>query len=255
MPAPSRRTRGRRAFALGGAAFLATALLGTGSAVADQQGGSRQDVYVTPRGSDSAPGTQARPVRTVERAQELVRQRAPRLTSDLTVHLAPGVFRLDRPLTLDARDSGANGHRIIWQGSGQTVLSGGRQVTGWRPVPGRPGLYSAPEPAGSDNTRQLYVNGVREQRAQGPLPVSLKATSTGYTASADTLAHWRNPGDIEMVYTAGEALWNVERAGLGQWTEPRCPIGSVSGTTVTMAQPCWDNSTRRVVFPDIPGAR
>jgi hypothetical protein len=253
MPTPSRRTGHRRALALGGAVFLATALLGTGSAAADQQGGSRQDVYVTPHGSDSAPGTQARPVRTVERAQELVRQRAPRLTTDLTVHLAPGVFRLTKPLTLDARDSGANGHRIIWQGSGQTVLSGGRQVTGWRPVPGRPGLYSAPAPAGLDNTRQLYVNGVREQRTQGPLPVSLKATSTGYTASADTLAHWRNPADIEMVYTAGEALWNVERAGLGQWTEPRCPIGSVSGTTVTMAQPCWDNSTRRIVFPDIPG--
>jgi hypothetical protein len=253
MTTTARRTGRRRAFALVGAVFLATGLLGAGSAIADQRGGSRQDVYVTPRGSDSAPGTQFRPVRTVERAQELVRQRASRLTTDLTVHLAPGVFRLEKPLVLDSRDSGANGHRIIWQGSGQTVLSGGRQVTGWSPVPGRTGLYSAPEPAGMDNTRQLYVNGVREQRAQGPLPVSLKATDTGYTASADTLAHWRNPSDIEMVYTAGEALWNVQRAGLGQWTEPRCPIGSASGTTVTMAQPCWDNSTRRVVFPDIPG--
>ena len=174
MTTRARRTGHRRAFALVGAVFLATGLLGAGSAIADQFGGSRQDVYVTPRGSDYAPGTQFRPVRTVERAQELVRQRAPRLTADLTVHLAPGVFRLDKPLVLDSRDSGANGHRIIWQGSGQTVLSGGRQVTGWRPVPGRAGLYSAPEPAGMDNTRQLYVDGVREQRAQGPLPVSLR---------------------------------------------------------------------------------
>ena len=54
-------------------------------------------------------------------------------------------------------------------------------------------------------------------------------------------------------YTAGEALWNVRRYGLGQWTEPRCPVASISGTTITMAQPCWDNSTKRVIFPNIPG--
>ncbi|MFD1047951.1 hypothetical protein ACFQ1S_21650 [Kibdelosporangium lantanae] len=82
---------------------------------------------------------------------------------------------------------------------------------------------------------------------------TLTATATGYTASADTLAHWRNPTNIELVYTAGEALWNIQRYGLGQWTEPRCDIGSVDGTTITMVQPCWDNSTKRVVFPNIPG--
>ncbi|HEY4571144.1 MAG TPA: right-handed parallel beta-helix repeat-containing protein, partial [Kribbella sp.] len=126
-------------------------------------------------------------------------------------------------------------------------------VTGWLPVRGRPGLWSAPAPRGLDNTRQLYVNGVRAQRARGPVPVTLTATPTGYTASADTIAHWRNPTDVEFVYTAGEAMWNLQRYGLGQWTEPRCPIGSTTGTTITMAQPCWDNSTKRVEFPDIPG--
>ncbi len=211
------------------------------------------DVYVSPYGSDSAPGTVFRPVRTVQRAQELVRTRDQNLTTDLTVHLAPGVFRLSAPLTLTAADSGSNGHRVIWQGSGATELSGGRQVTGWHPVPGRPGLFAAPAPAGLDNTRQLYVNGVREQRARGTVPVTLTATDTGYTASAPTMAGWRDPGDIEFVYTAGEALWNLQRDGLGQWTEPRCPIASISGTTITMAQPCWDNSTKRVIFPNIPG--
>src|SRR5581483_10255131 len=37
------------------------------------------------------------------------------------------------------------------------------------------------------------------------------------------------------------------------WTEPRCPIHSISGTAITMAQPCWDNSTKRVMLPN--GAR
>ncbi len=212
-----------------------------------------QDVYVAPFGSDNAPGTAGQPVRTVQRAQQLIRARDQHLNADLTVHLAPGTFLLSQPLVLTSADSGSNGHRVIWQGSDGTVLSGARQVTGWRPVPGRPGLYEAPAPAGLDNTRQLYVNGMREQRAQGTIPVTLTATATGYTASAPTMASWRNPSDIEFVYTAGEALWNVRRYGLGQWTEPRCPIASISGTTITMAQPCWDNSTKRVVFPNIPG--
>lgn len=232
--------------------LLAAAALTIGSATIAQGSPGSQDVYVAPWGSDHAPGTAFRPVRTPQQARDLVRERAAHLRADLTVHLAPGVFRLSEPLTLDARDSGGNGHRIIWQGTG-SELNGGERVTGWRPVGGRPGLFSAPAPAGLDNTRQLYVDGVRAQRARGPLPVKLTATPTGYTADAPALAKWRNPKDIELVYTAGEALWNVQRYGLGQWTEPRCPLGSVDGTTVTMAQPCWDNSTKRVLFPDIPG--
>jgi Fibronectin type III domain len=211
------------------------------------------DVYVSPLGSDHGPGTWWLPVRTLQRARDLVRTRDQHLTHDLTVHVYPGVTRLSEPLVLDARDSGSNGHRVIWQGAQGAEISGGKQVTGWHQVPGRPGLWAAPAPRGLDNTRQLYVDGAREQRARGPLPVTLTATPTGYTASADTLAQWRNPSDVEFVYTAGEAMWNLQRYGLGQWTEPRCPIGAVAGTTITMAQPCWDNSTRRVEFPDIPG--
>jgi hypothetical protein len=206
-----------------------------------------QDVYVSPSGSDHGPGRAGRPVRTLERARDLVRSRHP--AGDLTVHLGPGVHRLSRPLALDARDSGTGGHRVVWQGSRGTVISGGRQVTHW--TRGKNGVWSAPAPVAQ--TRQLYVDGVRAQRARGHVPVNLTATDTGYTASADMLSTWRNPGDIEFVYTAGEQMWNVERYGLGQWTEPRCPVASVSGTTITMAQPCWDNSTKRVEFPDIPG--
>lgn len=118
---------------------------------------------------------------------------------------------------------------------------------------GRPGLWSAPAPAGLDNTRQLYVNGVRASRTSGTLPVALTPTATGYTASSDTLAHWRDPSDLEFVYTGGAKVFNSVSDGLGGWTEPRCPVASVTGTTITMAQPCWDNSMKRVDFPNIPG--
>ncbi|MFF4488629.1 fibronectin type III domain-containing protein [Streptomyces sp. NPDC001544] len=211
------------------------------------------DVYVSPVGDDHADGTVKHPVRTLERARDLVRARVADLHGDLTVHLAPGTYRQSEPLVLDARDSGTGGHRVVWQGGDGTVVSGGSRVTGWHPVAGRTGLWSAPAPRGLTDTRQLYVDGVRAQRARGAVPVTLTQTATGYEASSDTIAHWKHPSDAEFVYTSGEALWNVERNGLGQWTEPRCRIAAAEGTTITMAQPCWDNSNKRVEFPNIPG--
>src|SRR5256885_2329097 len=135
------------------------------SASATTQGNA--DIWVAAWGSDSAPGTVARPVRGPQRARDLVRTRVAGMTSDLTVHVLPGVYRLTAPLELGAEDSGTGGHRVIWRGLGDAVFSGGRQVIGWHPVPGRPGLFAAHAPAGLDNTRQLYVNGVRAQRARG----------------------------------------------------------------------------------------
>jgi hypothetical protein len=214
---------------------------------------SSPDVYVAPYGNDHAQGDARHPVRTLGRAQDLVRERDQHLTADLTVHLTDGTYRLSEPLALDSRDSGSGGHQVIWQGTGKTVISGGRQVTGWHEVPGQSGLWAAPEPQGLSNTRQLYVDGVRATRAAGTVPVTLTKTATGYTASSDALAKWPDIAGAEFVYTSGESLWNVVRDGLGQWTQPRCDIASASGTTVTMVQPCWDNSNKRVEFPDIPG--
>ncbi|MCX4420660.1 fibronectin type III domain-containing protein [Streptomyces mirabilis] len=226
--------------------------LGIPGAVSSAQPAT-SDLYVSTSGNDHANGTARHPVRTLERARDLVRERVTGMKGDLTVHLASGTYRQTEPLTLDARDSGTGGHQVIWQGTGNTVVSGGRQVQGWRPVTGRPGLWSAPAPQGLTDTRQLYVDGVRAQRARGTVPVTLTQTATGYTASSDTLAHWKHPSDAEFVYTSGESLWNVERNGLGQWTEPRCRIAAAEAATITMVQPCWDNSNKRVEFPDIPG--
>lgn len=58
-------------------------------------------------------------------------------------------------------------------------------------------------------------------------------------------------GTPEFVYTGGEPYWSLSTGGLGAWTEPRCPVASISGTTITMAEPCWDNSTERA--PGIDG--
>jgi hypothetical protein len=133
------------------------------------------------------------------------------------------------------------------------IISGAVQVTGWKLADAKRNLWQAPAPSALVNSRQLYVNGVRAKRAQGPVPVALQMTPTGYIAADATMSHWKNISDIEFVYTGGNSVWNLPSEGLGSWTQPRCPIASIQGTTITMAQPCWNNSTKRVMLPN--GAR
>src|SRR6202042_2772907 len=116
----------------------------------------------------------------------------------------------------------------------QPIVSGGVQVTGWKLADAKKNLWSASAPAGLQNTRQLYVNGVRAERTKGRLPVKLTETATGYTASSPLMASWKNPSDIEFVYTGGNAFWSERSWGLGPWTEPRCPVSKIDGTTITM---------------------
>ena len=245
------RTRPRLLLTLAAATACALAGPGLARGASAAIAPAAKVIYAAPGGSGPA-CSPAQPC-SVDGAQRMIRLLDGDMQRDLTVQLAPGTYRLTAPLTLDARDAGSNGHTITWQGAPGTVFSGGRQVTGWSPVAGSPGEWSAPAPEGLTDTRQLYVDGVRAQRARGQVPVTLTKTATGYTASSDALASWHDASAMEFVYTAGEALWNLQRDGLGQWTEPRCPIASISGTTITMAQPCWDNSNKRVEFPDIPG--
>lgn len=211
-------------------------------------------IYVSPSGSDANPGTADSPVKTVARAQELVRQVDGDMAADVTVELADGTYQMSSPLQLDARDSGTNGHNVVWTAApgARPVLSGGEQVTGWHLSDASRNIWAATVPAGLQ-TRQLYVNGVRGQRAAGPLPVHLTRTATGYTADSDLLSTWRNPDDLEFVYSGGAPYWSLKTGGEGAWTEPRCPVASISGTTITMAQPCWDNSMLRPTRTDGSG--
>ncbi len=221
------------AAALGAVTVAATAAL-----IAHPAGAATQaTIYVSPSGNDANAGTApSQPVRTLQRARDLVRTLDGSMTGDLVVSLANGTYRLSQPLTLDARDSGTNGHRVIWTAASgaRPVISGGIPITGWHKGSGN--LWSAPAPAGL-RTRQLYVNGVRATRASGPLPTKITSTtSKGYTTGDATMDNWRNPKDIEFVYTAG----------LGGWTEPRCPVSAIAPTAITMAQPCWANTNFRL---------
>jgi hypothetical protein len=193
-------------------------------------------LYVAPDGRGAA-CSQPAPC-SIDAAQAKVRSLTRSMSSDIVVQLAGGTYRLTKTLSFTAADSGTGGHQVIWQAApgAHPVLSGGRQVTGWRLVDPATGLWSAPV---TGSTRQLYLNGARIPVAQGTAPVALTQTKTGFTAADTSYAGWRDPSGVEFVFTGGN----------GAWTQSRCRVASIQGTQITMQQPCWDNITNRPTPP------
>jgi Fibronectin type III domain len=193
-------------------------------------------LYVSPSGNDKNSGTSARPLRTLAHAQSVVRSLNGSMKSNITVYLKSGIYHLSRPLQFGPQDSGSNGHTVIWAGApgASATISGATRISGWKLNNRVKNIWSAHVPAGL-NTRQIYVNGMRAVLPAGPPPAVLKKTSSGYRASSSAMAGWRNAGEIDFVYTA--------QAGL--MVEPICPVASVKGKSIRMAQPCWNNSNRR----------
>ncbi|HLH19128.1 MAG TPA: fibronectin type III domain-containing protein [Bryobacteraceae bacterium] len=130
-------------------------------------------IYVSPSGNDANRGNEDSPVRTLERARDIVRTRNQNLAADLTVFIAPGLYCLTAPLVFDARDSGANGHNVIYTTAVQglsPVISGGVPVTGWTLADAAKNLWTAPVPASLRELPQLYIGGVRARAVPAGLP-------------------------------------------------------------------------------------
>ena len=235
----------RRRFCLIGMAVVALLLAGAGVFGQEVPGtidayatgpATGVSFYVSPSGSDANPGTVDLPFKTLAHAQAVVRTVNQNMSSNITIYLENGIYRLPHSLRMTPADSGTNGYEVVWSAApGQTaIISGSEQISSWRLSDPSKNIWSASVPA-DIMTRQIYVDGVRASLAAGPLPVKLVKTASGYRASTPAMARWRNPKQIQFAYTGQ----------LGLMIEPICPVASIHGVTVTMAEPCWSNSNRR----------
>lgn len=219
---------------------LAVALLSASTAMA------QVTVHVAPTGNDRNPGTQDRPVRTLERAQALVR--ASNARHDVTVLLANGTYRLTAPLVFRRADGGQNGKRVEWRAAdgAKPIISSGIEVTGFTSYdPGRR-IYVAATPKGLD-TRQIWVNGTVAERPWIELKSSdVKFGPTGFEITNpkyDYVAKLTRPDRLELEAT-------------GFFTDRYSPVKAIDGMRVTMHQPAWDNNTwgydtiSKPIFPD-----
>src|SRR2546423_14168319 len=126
-------------------ATVALSVLGVAAAavVPAALAATQATIFVSPTGSDANDGTSsANPVRTLGRAQALVRGVDQNMTGDVRVQLADGTYRMTSPLVLDARDSGTGGHN-----EGRTGAPGGRPEASR----GGPGDRRSPRVAPAEN--------------------------------------------------------------------------------------------------------
>lgn len=85
------------------------------------------DLYVSPKGSDTASGSKQHPFATLGRARDAVRKFSK--DQDVTVWIGGGDFHFDSPFRLGAEDSGTTAHPVTWravEGETPRLLGGGR---------------------------------------------------------------------------------------------------------------------------------
>ena len=190
-------------------------------------------VHVSPTGDDRAPGTAERPVRTLVRAQALVR--AANARDDVTVVVGDGVYTLTAPLVFRAADGGQGGHRVDWRAAdgAKPLLSGGIPVTGFRLHDEARRIWVADVPKGVD-ARQLWVNDILAERPWIEIKASdVSFSATGFDVTAPELAYLstlQRPDRLEVEAT-------------GFFTDRISPVKGIAGRTVTMQQPAWDNNS------------
>ena len=199
-------------------------------------------LYVSPTGSDSNPGTRAKPLATPEAARAAARKlRKP--SERVTVYLSGGTYFLAKPLVLKPEDSGVTFAAL----PGETpVISGGVAISGWREekVNGKKAwVADLPEVAKDGwRFRELFVNGARRYRPCLP--------KNGWRRGAVAPTEWfrvaeqpdvtpetqYNEGQIRFVVHGGDVrawrnLGDVEVCHLTLWSESWVHIASVDEAT------------------------
>ena len=193
----------------GGATGGSTGVGGEGGAGSPDGGVTSGAIYVSPSGDDANPGTLAQPVKTLAKAQALVRAANGTMTSDITVYLRAGTYPLTSTVTFANADSGKNGFYVKYVAypGERPLLTGGQPITGWKVSDATNGIYSAS--AITSNFRQLYVNGVKAIRARSPNLGANGAANFNRISGFDKTAHniqvassyvsnWNNLTKVEM---------------------------------------------------------
>lgn len=154
------------------------------------------DLYVSPAGQDTNPGTKDRPFATLTCARDEVRQIKKSLKEPVTVSIHGGTYYLNEPLVFTAEDSGSKQAPVVYRAvDGQTVvLSGGQKLElNWKPY--RDGIMKAKTPVGL-RIDQLFVNGTRRHMARYPNYDPKVLVYHGYSRDAfsrERASGWADP--------------------------------------------------------------
>ncbi|GAA1550488.1 hypothetical protein GCM10009789_00340 [Kribbella sancticallisti] len=221
-----------------GAGLLAAVLVtAAGINLGTQSAGAADcdNFFVSPTGNDAAKGTEKEPWKTVTRARDEIRDRGlntgPRMRCDITVNLKAGTYPVPTTIELDQRDSGVNGHRIIYRsvdGPGKATLSGAEEITGWQPY--KDGIFKAKVDA-SKPFYTLFEDGTRATNARYPNrgtedTWSPYLTSILYEEDKMDVRNWMwgKPGDWDPSWDLSQASVTIWSGGSWSWFTDTIPL-------------------------------
>lgn len=206
------------------------------------------EFFVSPEGCDDWSGTQPDPnadrtdgpFATLAGARDAIRQLkiAEGLRQPIHVHIQRGTYGISEPLVFEPQDSGTQQCPITYVGdaSQRPVISGGRQITGWRKH-GDVWVAHLPDvQTGQWSFAALWVNGVRRPRARMPnegffytvgKAPPITDPNTGQPASSARVAFRFRPGDLRSFANLDEAVvvvyqsWEVGHQRIASVDEAR----------------------------------
>jgi len=199
-------------------------------------------VYVAPDGNDANPGTEEQPFKTIQKAQEAIRNTKTDEKGNKEVIILPGAYFLTEPLRFGPEDGGSidDGYQQVFYEGRDAHISGGKRITGFREI--EPGLVVAdvpeaavfpvgvPTPGQTEpwSFRDLYVNDVRRTRARFP-NISSAAAQEGWLrvkqAGQDRRTNFFFNADDGL--KAVRDLDKVELVFLHDWSITRTPVKSI----------------------------
>jgi hypothetical protein len=169
-------------------------------------------IYVDPQnGNDTYPGSLEQPIKTIVKAQELVRAQNMSMTDNIYVYLRGGEYNISSTLNFSNLDGGKDGHWVIYKsyGSEKPVISGGLKVSNWTQVPGK--KYYVTDLNTVDHPsffRYIWVNGRKAVQARSkwfaPYPMMYDDPSTsqprdGFVVKSSDVKMYTNPQDVKIL--------------------------------------------------------
>ena len=190
-------------------------------------------VFVALTGDDSNDGSSNFPVRSVQRAQVIVRQMiSDGLEGDVEVRIAEGVYQLNKTLEFGLGDSPPKKLRVIYQAApgAIVVFSGGADLSNWEK--NSKGLWEAAwREYGQNSTqedgegkflvpRQLFINSERGIRARHP--------DFGYFRVRRALGDFRTEFEFNSdQWTHTEDIQEIELTLLHDWSISRVRVKEI----------------------------
>ena len=157
---------------------------------------SAMDVFVSPSGNDTNPGTKESPIASIVEARDKAMQFAGK--QPVTIHFADGIYYLPETLVFAPEHSGSATNPVVYKAmsEGGAILSGGSALElPWEAH--QDGIFKAQTPAGL-TIDQVFINGTNQRMARYPNfdPAKKAEPYQGNAADAfskERAANWNDP--------------------------------------------------------------